>query len=248
MKPALRVLAADDELLARKRLERLLGAMPGVEFLGACASAEELLARLEGEDCDVAVLDIQMPGLTGLEAGALLPDDGPLVIFVTAHEGHALEAFEIGAVDYVVKPVEAARLGRALERARRRLAPAAPAPAPGAAGGAAAGGAERLPLETARGVLLLDPAQITHVELEGALTAVVSLEQGRVLTEASLGKLGDKLAGFERVHRQALVNLARVRRLEPAPGGGYVAHLDGGAAVPVSRAVARRLRRRLGLL
>jgi two-component system, LytTR family, response regulator len=241
VKPALRVLAADDELLARKRLERLLGAMPGVEFLGACASAEELLARLDVEDCDVAVLDIQMPGLTGLEAGALLPEDGPLVIFVTAHEGHALEAFEIGAVDYVVKPVEAARLSRAIERARRRLTPeTAPGPA--------AVGVERLPLETSQGVLLLDPAQITHVEIEGALTAVVSLEQGRVLTEASLGKLSDKLAGFERVHRQALVNLARVRRLEPAPSGGYVAHLDGDAAVPVSRAVARRLRRRLGLL
>lgn len=235
MRPVLRVLAADDELLARKRLERLIGAMPGVEFLGACESAEELLKRLEDEDCDVVVLDIRMPGLTGLEAGALLPEGGPLIIFVTAHEGHALEAFEIGAVDYVVKPVEAARLGRALERARRQLAPAPP------------GGAERLAVETAKGVLLLDPSQITHVEVEGALTAVVSLEQGRVLTEASLGKLGSKLGGFERVHRQALVNLARVRRLEPLTSGGYVAHLDGGGAVPVSRAVARRLRRRLGL-
>jgi DNA-binding LytR/AlgR family response regulator len=235
VRPVLRVLAADDELLARKRLERLIGAMPGVEFLGACESAEELLKRLEDEDCDVVVLDIRMPGLTGLEAGALLPEGGPLIIFVTAHEGHALEAFEVGAVDYVVKPVEAARLGRALERARRQLAPAPP------------GSAERLAVETAKGVLLLDPSQITHVEVEGALTAVVSLEQGRVLTEASLGKLGAKLGGFERVHRQALVNLARVRRLEPLASGGYVAHLDGGGAVPVSRAVARRLRRRLGL-
>jgi DNA-binding LytR/AlgR family response regulator len=235
VRPALRVLAADDELLARRRLERLLGAMPGVEFLGACESAEALLARLEDEDCDVVVLDVRMPGLSGLEAGGLLPEGGPLVIFVTAHEDHALAAFEVGAVDYVVKPVEAARLGRAIERARRQLAPAPP------------GAAERLAVETARGVLLLDPGQITHVEVEGALTAVASLEQGRVLTEASLGKLAAKLAGFERVHRQALVNLARVRRLEPLASGGYVAHLDGGGAVPVSRAVARRLRRRLGL-
>jgi two-component system, LytTR family, response regulator len=237
VKPALRVLAADDELLARKRLERLLTAMPGVEFLGACASAEELLARLDDEDCDVVLLDIQMPGLTGLEAGALMPDGGPLVVFVTAHERHALEAFGVGAIDYVVKPVEAARLGRALDRARRRLAPA---PVAGA-------GAPRLAIETKGGVLLLDPGEITHVEVEGALTAVVSLAQGRVLTEMSLGKLGERLGGFERVHRQALVNLARVRRLEPLASGGYVAHLDGGGAVPVSRAVARRLRRRLGL-
>jgi two-component system LytT family response regulator len=231
----LRVLAADDEPLARKRLERLLSSLPGVEFLGACASAEELLARLAHEDCDVAVLDVRMPGLSGLEAGALLPDDGPLVIFVTAHADHAVEAFEVGAVDYVVKPVEAARLGRALERARRRLVPPAGAPA------------ERLAVETRAGVLLLDPAHISHAEVDGALTALVSLEHGRVLTETALGQLARRLAGFERVHRRALVNLARVRRLEPSPGGTYLAHLDGGARVPVSRAVARRLRRRLGL-
>ena len=119
MRPVLRVLAADDELLARKRLERLLSAMPGVEFLGACASAEELLRRVGEEDCDVVVLDIAMPGLTGLEASALLPEDGPLVIFATAHAAHAVEAFDVGAIDYVVKPVEAGRLQRALERAHR---------------------------------------------------------------------------------------------------------------------------------
>lgn len=235
MKPVLRVLAADDELLARKRLERLLSATPGVEFLGACASAEELLQRLREEDCDVVVLDIRMPGLTGLEASALLPEDGPVVIFATAHAEHAVEAFEVGAVDYVVKPVEAGRLQRALERARRQLMPAG-AEAP-----------ERLAVETRQGVLLLDPAQITHVEVDGALTAVVSLEQGRVLTDASLGALLPRLTGFERVHRRALVNLGRVRRLEPQDSGGYLAHLEGGGAVPVSRQVARRLRRRLGL-
>lgn len=235
MKPVLRVLAADDELLARKRLERLLSATPGVEFLGACASAEELLQRLREEDCDVVVLDIRMPGLTGLEASALLPEDGPVVIFATAHAEHAVEAFEVGAVDYVVKPVEAGRLQRALERARRQLMPAG-TEAP-----------ERLAVETRQGVLLLDPAQITHVEVDGALTAVVSLEQGRVLTDASLGSLLPRLTGFERVHRRALVNLGRVRRLEPQDSGGYLAHLEGGGAVPVSRQVARRLRRRLGL-
>lgn len=234
MRAALRVLVADDELLARKRLERLLGAMPGVEFLGACESADELLRRLRDEDCDVVVLDVRMPGLSGLEASALLPEDGPLVIFATAHAEHAVEAFEVGAIDYVVKPVEAARLQRALERARRQLTPAGE-------------GAGRLAVETRQGVLLLDPAQITHVEVDGALTAIVSLEQGRVLTDASLGALQPRLAGFERVHRRALVNLGRVRRMEPLDTGGYHAHLEGGGVVPVSRQVARRLRRRLGL-
>lgn len=235
MRPVLRVLAADDELLARKRLERLLTATPGVELVGVCASAEELLRRLGDEDCDVVVLDIAMPGLTGLEASALLPDDGPLVIFVTAHAEHAVAAFEVGAIDYVVKPVEAGRLQRALERARQHLVPAVRAVP------------ERLVVETTQGVRLLDPALVTHVELDGALTAVVSPEQGRVLTDASLEALLPRLAGFERVHRRALVNLARLQRLEPQDSGGYLAHLDGGGVVPVSRQVARRLRRRLGL-
>lgn len=235
MRAPLRVLAADDELLARKRLERLLGAMPGVELLGVVESGEELLRRLPAEDCDVLVLDIRMQGLSGLEVRSLLPEDGPLVIFATAHADHAVEAFEVGAVDFVMKPVEAARLQKAMERARQRLSPAAP------------GAVERLAIETRQGVLLVDPARVTHVDLDGALTAVHGLDHGPLLTEASLQGLQERLPGFERVHRKALVNLAHVQRLEPVDSGGYTAHLSGGSAVPVSRAVARRLRRRLGL-
>lgn len=234
MKPPLRVLAADDELLARRRLERLLGAAPGVELLGVCSSGEEVLARVAQDDCDLLLLDVRMRGLSGLEVGALLPDDGPLVVFVSAHAEHAVEAFDVGAIDYVVKPVEAPRLQRALDRARRMLSPQ----------GAQA---ERLPVETRQGVLLLDPRRVTHIEVEGALVAISSLDAGRLLTDMSLHALQQRLTGFERVHRRALVNLARVGRLEPTESGGYVAHLEGGASVVVSRMVARRLRRRLGL-
>lgn len=182
----------------------------------------------------MVLLDIQMRDLSGLEVGALLPEDGPEVIFVTAHAEHAVSAFEVGAIDYIVKPVEAARLLRALERARQRLLPSKES-------------VERLPVETIQGVLLLDTARITHVEVDGALSAIFSLDAGRLLSDTSLQALHTRLPGFERVHRKALVNLARVERLEPTEVGGYTAHLAGGQRVTVSRMVARRLRRRLGL-
>jgi two-component system LytT family response regulator len=241
----LRVLVADDELLARKRLARLLAAMPEVEPVGACASGEEVLARVRAGDVDVVLLDIHMPGLSGLEAMALLPADGPYVIFCTAHPSHALEAFDVGAIDYVLKPVEAARLQKALERAasqsaRRRYA----AEAERHQGGAAS----RLAIETRQGIVLLDPDAISHATLEDELVTVFTA-QGKYLTDFTLQELEGRLpAGrFERVHRRALVNLDHVERLEPLPTGGFVARIRGGQAVEVSRQSARALKRRFGL-
>jgi two-component system LytT family response regulator len=120
MAERLRVLVADDELLARRRLLRLLGAMPDVEIAGECDSGEAVLARVRDGNVDVVLLDIQMPGLSGIEALQLMPADGPTIVFCTAHPDHALDAFDAGAIDYVLKPVEAPRLRRALERARGR--------------------------------------------------------------------------------------------------------------------------------
>ena len=114
MMATLRVLVADDELLARKRLARLVGAIEGAVLAGECESGEGVLARLLERDVDVVLLDIHMPGLTGLETLELLPEEGPVVVLCTAHPDHAVEAFEQGAADYVMKPVEAGRLKKAL--------------------------------------------------------------------------------------------------------------------------------------
>ena len=116
----LRVLVADDEAIARKRLVRLLAAMPDVALAGECADAHEVLERVRAGGIDVVLLDIQMPELSGIEALQLFPADGPLVIFCTAHTAHAVAAFDVGAIDYLLKPIEAARLRKALERARDR--------------------------------------------------------------------------------------------------------------------------------
>jgi two-component system LytT family response regulator len=242
----LKVLVADDEALARQRLTRLLGALPDVEVVGEAKDGDEVLTRIAAGGVDVVLLDIQMPRLTGVEALALWPADGPMVVFCTAHAEHAVTAFDSGAVDYLLKPVEPARLKKALDRAREKEA-------------VRAFKAEtkkqresvkvsRLPITTRQGVVLLDPATISHATLEGELVTVFAGEH-HYLTDFTLQELTDRLPAdkFERVHRRALLNLEHVARLEPVDTGGYFARTHQGHSVEVSRQAARDLRKRLGL-
>ncbi|RYZ39861.1 MAG: response regulator transcription factor [Myxococcaceae bacterium] len=254
MREPLRVLIADDELLARKRLARLLAALPDVSVCGEAVDGDSVLAAVRAGGVDVVLLDIHMPGLSGLDAMALLPEGGPHVIFCTAHAEHAVNAFEHGAVDYVLKPVEAARLQKALERARARQPVAAaaakvkntaiPPPPSGGNGHAFA----RLPIPTRQGLVLVSPDAISHASLEDELVTVFTT-QGDFLTDFTLNELADKLPAehFHRVHRRALLNLSHVTRLEPLETGGYLARTARGHSVEVSRQSARELRRMLGL-
>lgn len=243
----LRIAVADDELIARKRATRLLEALPGVTVVGAYASADEVLARVAEGDVDVLVLDIQMPGLSGLDAHALLPDDGPEVIFATAHPEHAVEAFELGAVDYVLKPIDVARLGKAVDRARSRCAMAA--------GGVAVETStdgprlDRIPVSTREGIVLVDPVDVSHAVFDGSLVTLHTAGGDAHLVDGTLQDLQSRLPEdrFERVHRRALINLREVALLKPTDSGGYVAETRGGGQVPVSRQSARKLRRWLGL-
>jgi two-component system LytT family response regulator len=245
----LRVLVADDEAIARKRLLRLLAAMPDVLVAGECGDAHEVLERVRAGAVDVVLLDIQMPELTGLEALQLFPVDGPLVIFCTAHTAHAIAAFDVGAVDYLLKPIEPARLRKALERARQRdvrdryraelkqlqaRPPALPL--------------QRLAVPTRQGIVLLDPAEISCAQLDGELITIHTAG-GAYLSAMSLQELESRLPEqrFARVHRRVLLNLAEVVRLEPNEVGGFIARTRGGQTVEVSRQAARDLRRHLGL-
>lgn len=245
---ALTVLFADDEELARRRLRRLLGDLEGVEVVGECATGVEVLRRLAEGPVDVLLLDIAMPGMTGMEAIRLLPEPRPHVIFCTAHAEHAVSAFEIGAVDYLLKPVEAERLTRAIDRARqhkdegaarsRSVATHAPS---------AASGLSRFPVTTRAGIVLVVPGDVVSATLDGELVKLRTTK-GDYFCDDSLKSLGDRLTGtLDRVHRRALVNLAHVIRLEPLETGGYLAHTVLGDAVEISRQAARLLRRRLGL-
>jgi len=236
------VVFADDELVARKRLGRLLSALPDVNVVAECKDGKEVLAALDAHaGVDVLLLDIQMPGLTGLETKALLAEDGPYVIFTTAHPEHALEAFDVGAVDYVLKPIEAGRLKKALDRARERLS------GPVGGGGAAAD-LGRLALPTRDGARLLDPSRVSHAVFDGSLVTVHYAGE-KLLTDLTLTELESRLSAerFERVHRRALLNLECVERLVDQPTGGYLAITTDGQKVEVSRQAARKLRKRLGL-
>jgi two-component system LytT family response regulator len=240
---ALRVLVCDDELIARRRTARLLSEQPGVEVVAECAGGDEVLARLVADDVDLVVLDINMPGMTGLETVLQMPEDRPYLIFLTAHPEHAVAAFELGATDYLVKPVDEVRLKKALDRARRQL----DAPLGRDAHDAAAPLA-RLAITTRAGVVLLGPDEVTHAVFDGRLVTVHTRDRA-ILSDATLQELEQRLAAphFERVHRRAIVNLLHVERLEPVLSGGYVARIAGGKSVDVSRQAARRLRRRLGI-
>jgi len=235
----LRVLIADDEQMARARLRRLLTAVDDVEIVGEAHDGDAVLAFVRAHpEVDLVLLDIHMPGLTGVDTLGLLGEDGPHVVFTTAHADHAVTAFDGGAVDYVLKPIEPTRLLRALDRVRERSSAARDTdPLP-----------ERLPLPTHRGVVLLDPDDISHAVIDGASVKLVSA-RGVHFTDLSLSVLQQRLPeGFLRVHRRALVHLAHVERMEDADTGGYLAVMRDGSRLAVSRQVARRLRKawRLG--
>lgn len=242
---ALRVLVADDEEMARRRLRRLLGDLADVELVGECATGDAALSMLEDVEVDVAVLDVQMPGLSGIDVSQAAADLGVEVIFATAHPEHAVAAFDHGAVDFVLKPVDPERLALAIARARARLAPPAHVPSPASS---AAEEVDRLALTVGGDVRLFPVTDIACAVLDGAL---VRLRAGAELvwTDRSLQELERRLAGrgFVRVHRRALLHLAHVDRLRPLATGAYLAITRHGDEVPVSRQEARRLRQRLGL-
>ncbi len=243
----LRVMAVDDELLARQRLSRLLTAMGDVEVMGVFESGLALIEAARQDPPDVVLLDVQMPDLGGLEVAHLLAGEAAIV-FVTAHPEFALAAFDVEAVDYVLKPVEAGRLKAALDRVRNRRVARAPIAASGVV--ASPGVSRRLPIKTRLGVVLVDAAELTHATLGDELVTIFAEGHGPWLSDWSLGALEEALeqrlpGRFLRVSRQALINLDKVELLEPQETGGYLARLTGGAVIAVSRQAARLLRRDL---
>ncbi|NOU35032.1 MAG: response regulator [Polyangiaceae bacterium] len=243
----MRVLIADDEEIARKRLLRLLREVPDVTVVGECRDGIEVLRAVKESPADVLLLDIQMPGLTGLEAMALMPEDGPYVIFCTAYADHAVAAFDVGAVDYLLKPVEQDRLEKALARARSRETVERFRAETAKVRESAKDGLNRLAIPTRSGIVLIDPREITHAVLEGELVTIHT-PAGELLTDQSLQALQDRLPDtVVRVHRKALLSLVHVSKLENADTGGMIAHVPPGHRVEISRQAARALRKRLGL-
>jgi two-component system LytT family response regulator len=270
----LRVLIVDDERLARLRLEDLLRREPDVEIVGTAQNGAVAIEAIRALRPDLVFLDVQMPVLTGLDVVREVgPEAMPATIFVTAFDQYALQAFDIAAVDYLVKPFGDERFEQAFRRARRRLAlegidrqreqllaalsrvgpsaapappAAAPAPTPGRAPGAAY--AERIPVEMRGKVVPVPVARIDYITASGSYAELHVGERAYVIRE-TMQALEERLdpARFLRVHRSAIVRLDTVELLHRGPGGDYQVQLRGGARVPVSRSRHGALERWLGL-
>jgi two-component system LytT family response regulator len=249
----MRILIADDEAVARKGLRALLAHEPDVAIVGEATTGEETEALLRSTMPDVLILDIQMPQKTGLDVVAGIdPADLPLVIFVTAHDEHAIRAFELHALDYLVKPYREDRLREAVGRARALIGrrqigsfrkrvsswidaqPAYPA---------------RLRVEDKERIRFVAARDIHWIEAQD-YCVLLHLAGERILRRGTLKQFMRTLdpAMFVRVHRSAAVNVRHVRELTITVSGGLSARLTSGAEVPVARAFRSELEERLRCL
>jgi two-component system response regulator LytT len=233
----LKALVCDDEAPARSEMRYMLGEAGGVEVAGEASNALEALQLIKNYPFDVVFLDIDMPGLSGMQLAEVLAslDRQPAVIFVTAYSEHAVKAFEVAATDYLVKPVELPRLKQALDRL---------APAEGPAR------VERVPVEKAGKKLLLAVEDIYYIMAKDDYSYLYT-DGERYLSTISLSQLETKLEprGFFRVHRRFLVNLSQVKEVVPMYGGTLLLTLKDKAStqVPVSRRRVPSLKKALGL-
>lgn len=245
----IRVLIVDDERPARVRMKRLLAEHDDVTCVGEASNGREALERIAELAPDLVFLDVQMPELDGLEVAAALGANGPAVVFSTAHEAHAVKAFELAAVDYLLKPVEKGRLAAALERVRRRVAPrgadvahAVLTKLPRRSG--------KMAVRVGTKYVVFDSEQIAAI-LATDHYAAIWVEGRELLSDDSLDRLMDRLdpERFVRVHRSAIVNLSFVETLEQEGDRKFVAVLKGptNLRVPISRDNLDQVKGRLGI-
>ncbi|MDX5371288.1 MAG: LytTR family DNA-binding domain-containing protein [Pseudomonadaceae bacterium] len=234
------VLIVDDEPLARERLIRMVGELEGYRVLEPSASnGEEALALIDSLRPDVVLLDIRMPGLDGLQVAARLceREAPPAVIFCTAHDEFALEAFDVSAVGYLVKPVRAEALAAALKKAERPNRVQLAALTRPAAGGNGAGPRSHISARTRKGIELIPLEQVIFFIADHKYVTLRH-EGGEVLLDEPLKALEDEFGErFVRIHRNALVARERIERLQRTPLGHFQLYLKGlgGDALTVSR-------------
>ena len=221
-----RVLIADDEPAARRGVRQLLTPFPEFSVVGECSDGAGVLAALDACTADVLFLDVQMPGLDGFDViRRRTPERMPAVVFLTAHDQFAIQAFEAQALDYLLKPVSEARFAATIKRLKRELHHArvsTPAPA--------------ITIATGRGAIVVPLREIDWIESADNYARIWT--GGRsYLVRQSMHALEMKVRehGFVRAHRRALVSIDAVRELGVEPDGESVAILSGGARVPVSR-------------
>jgi two-component system LytT family response regulator len=222
-----RVLIVDDEALARERIRTLLASERDVTIVGECSGGREAVAAIVQHRPDLVFLDIQMPDLDGFQVlEAVAMDWMPAVVFVTAYDEYAIQAFDVNAMDYILKPIEPARFQKALGRAVKR------------------GPLDRFVIRAGGKVLFVKPGDIDWIEAAGKL-AQVHVGRETHAVRIPLKRLEERLEahGFVRVHRSAIVNVDRIRELEPWFHGEYVVILKDGTKLTSSAAHSQALHR-----
>ncbi len=260
---ALRVLIVDDEAFNRLRLRDLLEEQPDVEVVGEACDGVEAIERIGALRPDLVFLDIRMPGMSGLDVVRQIgPAAMPVTVFVTAYDQHAVEAFQLAALDFLVKPFDDERFAEALQRARRLVAlndlavmrarlgdilgtvTATPMPASGPTGGYL----ERIAVEEQGTIRPISVADIEYILASGPYAELV-IAGRRHLVRESMQSLEDRLdpRRFLRIHRSVIVRLDRVEGLRRGAGGDGEVLLKGGGRLRVSRTRRDALERWLGM-
>jgi two-component system, LytTR family, response regulator len=245
---SIRALIVDDEPLARRGVRARLAEQPDVEVVGECRNGREAVNAIRRLAPDLVFLDLQMPGLGGFEVvEAVGPERMPMVVFVTAHDEHAIRAFEVQALDYLLKPVEEERFRLAMARVRKRMSEredGSLARRLGALLGSAR--AQRIPVRDRGRILLLGTQEIECIEAEGDY-ASLRVGAKTYLVRETMSALEARLGpAFLRIHRSLIVNAARIREVRPQPNGELVVVLLGGLELRASRGYADRLQSLIG--
>lgn len=261
----LKALIVDDEYPARQELRYMLGKFNHVEIVGEATSATEALALIKALDYQILFLDINLPGMSGLQLGAVIQELSrpPFVIFITAYDEHALEAFDVNAIDYILKPIDENRLKRAIDRvmkAQQEREACTPMPAgdaltpettktPGAGAQGESLKINRIPAEKQGKTFLVDMGEVFYAFTERDYVYIKTFSD-KLFTRFTLKDLEVRLGGgmFFRTHRCYIVNLQKVKEIVPFFNGTYNLVLEDKdqSEVPVSRAQAKKLRKILG--
>jgi two-component system LytT family response regulator len=257
MNSVLRVVIADDERPARSFLAAMLRGFDDVKLIGEAANGAEAIELIERERPDLALLDLQMPEIDGLGVVRLLKKSRmPLVAFVTAYDEYAVRAFELNAVDYLLKPVDRARLREALNRAQERLERADLRMESSSRVDAAAASyevatrpqiLERIPIRQKDEIVIVPVKDIASVVAEGEILRLTTERNETYTLSYRLKDLEARLdpARFVRLGRGALANVEMMRRVSSMPGGTYVVTMSNGQQLAVSRIQGRILREHL---
>jgi len=248
----LRILLVDDEPLARDRLRALLASDLSIEIVGEAASGTDALEAIAALQPDTVFLDMQMPGCTGLEVVARLSPPRPAIIFVTAHDRFAVDAFAADATDYLLKPFDRERLALALQRAREAIAARRAGDLStrlesllAARNHSGSSDTDRLAVRTDGRVVFLKHREIVWVEAANNYCVLHLHDKRRLMLRETLSAIEERLgsSGFARINRSALVQMDEVKELQPSTYGDYIVVLHAGQRLPLSRSYRGRLER-----